>query len=73
LSDHPDIVAHRDVIHKIGVTAGDVESRIANARLDVTFLLADVEVVATYTLISINRSRLENLLHRFFLRRCVST
>ena len=58
--------AHRDVIHKIGVTGGDVESRIANARLDATFLLADVEVVATYTLFNINRSRLENLLHRFF-------
>ena len=66
LSDHPDIVAHRDVIHKIGVTGGDVELRIANARLDATFLLADVEVVATYTLFNINRSRLENLLHRFF-------
>jgi hypothetical protein len=58
--------AHRDVIHKIGVTGRDVESRIANARLDATFLLAEVEVVATYTLFNINRSRLENLLHRFF-------
>jgi hypothetical protein len=66
LSDHPDIVAHRDVIHKIGVTGGDVESRIANARLDATFLLADVEVAATYALFDINRSKLENLLHRFF-------
>jgi T5orf172 domain len=65
LSDHPYIVAHRDVIHKIGVTGGDVESRIANARLDPTFLLADVEIVATYKLVDINRSRLENLLHRF--------
>jgi T5orf172 domain len=66
LSDHPDIVAHRDVIHKIGVTGGDVESRIANARLDATFLLADVEVAAIYSLFNITRSRLENLLHRLF-------
>jgi hypothetical protein len=66
LSDHPHIVAHRDVIHKIGVTGGDIESRIANAKLDPTFLLADVEVVATYKLAHINRVRLENLLHRFF-------
>jgi hypothetical protein len=64
-SDHPQIAAHRDVIHKIGVTGGDVESRIANARLDPTFLLADVEIVATYKLAGISRSRLENLLHRF--------
>ena len=48
------------------MTGGDVESRIANARLDATYLLADVEVVATYKLSDINRSKLENLLHRFF-------
>jgi hypothetical protein len=66
LSDHPDIAAHREVIHKIGVTGGAVEARIGNARLDATFLLADVEIVATYKLYEINRSRLENLLHRFF-------
>jgi hypothetical protein len=64
-SDHPQIAAHREVIHKIGVTAGNVASRIANARLDPTFLLADVEIVATYKLTGIKRSRLENLLHRF--------
>jgi hypothetical protein len=66
LSDHPQIVEHREVIHKIGVTGGNVEGRIANARLDPTFLLADVEVVATYKLSDINRSKLENLLHCFF-------
>jgi T5orf172 domain len=66
LSDDPQIAEHREVIHKIGVTGGDVESRIANAKLDPTFLLADVEVVATYKLGDINRSKLENLLHRFF-------
>ena len=64
-SDHPQIAAYRHVIHKIGVTGGDVEARIANASLDPTYLLADVEIVATYKLSGINRSRLENLLHRF--------
>lgn len=34
---------NRDVLHKIGVTGGDVAKRIANAKLDATFLLADVE------------------------------
>ena len=38
--------------------------RIANASLDPTFLMADVEVVATYELYNINRTRLENLIHR---------
>lgn len=65
-SDNPQIAASRDVLHKIGVTGGDVERRIANAKLDATFLLADVEIVATYKLANINRTKLENLIHRFF-------
>lgn len=65
-SDHPAVATHRDVLHKIGVTGGDVARRIANARLDPTFLMADVEVVATYELFNINRARLENLIHRIF-------
>jgi T5orf172 domain len=65
-SDHPIVAAHRDVLHKIGVTGGDVARRIANARLDPTFLMADVEIVATYELYNINRTRLENLIHRVF-------
>lgn len=65
-SDHPDIKTKNSVLHKIGVTGGDVEKRIANAKIDPTFLMADVEVVATYSLYNISRSKLENLLHRFF-------
>ncbi|MCS3929539.1 hypothetical protein M2175_004570 [Bradyrhizobium elkanii] len=65
-SDHPIVAAHRDVLHKIGVTSGDVERRITNARLDPTFLMADVEVVATYELYNVNRTKLENLIHRIF-------
>jgi hypothetical protein len=65
-SDHPLIKEHRDVIHKIGVTSGDIGRRIANAKLDPTFLMADVEVVATYELSNINRVRLEKLIHKFF-------
>lgn len=66
LSDHPMIKEHRDVIHKIGVTSGDVGKRIGIAKLDPTFLMADVEIIATYTLSNINRTKLENLIHRFF-------
>lgn len=65
-SDHPTVAARRDVLHKIGVTGGDVQKRIANAKLDPTFLMADVEVVATYELFNINRIRLENIIHRIF-------
>ena len=66
LSDHPYVAEHRDVIHKMGVTGGRVEARIANAEHDATYLLAKVEVVATYKLAGINRSRMENLFHRLF-------
>ena len=65
-SDHPVVAANRDVLHKIGVTGGDVAKRIANAKLDPTFLMADVEIVATYELYNINRTKLENLIHRIF-------
>lgn len=65
-SEHPAIAANRDLIHKIGVTGGDVQKRVANAKLDPTFLLAEVEVVTTYVLYHIERAKLEHLLHRFF-------
>jgi hypothetical protein len=63
-SDHPVVAEHRDLIHKIGVTGGDVSARVANAKHDPTYLLADVEVVATYRLYNVNRGKLETLLHR---------
>jgi hypothetical protein len=50
------------------VTGGKVEARIANAETDATYLLAGVEVVATYNLFNIKRSKLENILHRVFAR-----
>jgi hypothetical protein len=65
-SDHPFIAEHRSVVHKIGVTGGNVKSRIANAKNDSTYLLADVEVVATVKLANINAKRLEALIHKFF-------
>ena len=65
-SDHPLVLANREVLHKIGVTGGDVSRRVGAAKLDPTFLMADVEIVATYNLYNINRARLENLIHRIF-------
>lgn len=66
LSENPFVVQNRSVIHKIGVTGGDVKSRIANAKKDPTYLLAEVEVVATFKLANINRKKLEAVLHKFF-------
>lgn len=66
LSNHPMIQENNDVVHKIGVTGGDVKTRIANAKNDPTFLMADVEIIATYKLANINRVKLEKVIHKFF-------
>nr|WVJ85306.1 GIY-YIG nuclease family protein [Xanthomonas campestris pv. campestris] len=66
LSDNSHVVEHRELIHKIGITGGKVETRISNAEKDPTYMLAKVEVVATYKLSNLNRARLENLFHRIF-------
>ena len=65
-SDHPVVAANRDVLQKIGVTGSKIETRLANAKLDPTFLMADVEIVATYQLFNISRIKLENIIHRVF-------
>ncbi len=66
LSNHPMIQENNDVVHKIGVTGGDVKTRIANAKNDPTFLMADVKIIATYKLANINRVKLEKVIHKFF-------
>lgn len=65
-SDLPAVAQNRDLIHKIGVTTMAVEKRVAGARLQPTYLMADVEIVATYELFNINQTKLENLIHRVF-------
>lgn len=65
-SDHPLVTENRELVHKIGVTNMNVEKRIAGAQLQPTFLMANVEIVATYELYNINRTKLENLIHRIF-------
>lgn len=66
LSTHPYVTEHRELIHKIGVTGGKVETRISGAEKEATYLLAGVEVVATYKLHNINRTRMESLFHKLF-------
>ena len=63
------VAANRDVsaqdrCHRRERGAADSPAR----RLQPTFLLADVEVVATYELFNINRTKLENIIHRVFGR-----
>lgn len=65
-SQEPEIAEVRNILHKIGVTSQDVRRRVADARNDATFLLAEVDIVATYDLKNLDRMKVENLLHRFF-------
>lgn len=65
-SELPLILENRELIHKIGVTSGSVQERIAGARLHPTFLMAEVEIVATYKLYNIDPNKLEKVIHRVF-------
>lgn len=65
-SDHPMVAANRELVHKIGVTSNDVHQRIKGAHLQTTYLMADVELIATYKLYNLSRSKLEALIHRIF-------
>ncbi|QQX78186.1 GIY-YIG nuclease family protein [Aequorivita iocasae] len=66
LSNHPLVAENRNVIHKIGVTGQEVKKRISNAKNDPTYLMAEVEIVATYKLGNINRMKLERVIQKFF-------
>ena len=66
LSDDPYVAKHREVLHKIGVTGGKVETRIANAEKEATYLLAKVQIVQTYQLAGLNRTKMEKLFHKLF-------
>lgn len=65
LSDNPEIAGMRD-LHKIGFTRGTVEKRISNAAKDPTYLMAPVEIVASYRTYNLKASALEDLMHRVF-------
>lgn len=65
LSDDPQISEIKD-LYKIGFTRESVEKRIKNAANSPTYLMAPVEVVASYRTYNLKASALENLLHRVF-------
>lgn len=65
LSTDPQIVGIKD-LHKIGFSRGPVEKRIKNAEKSPTYLMAPVDVVASYRTYNLRTSALENLLHRVF-------
>ena len=65
-SDHPVVAANRDVLHKIGVTGGDVETRIANATLDADLPAGGCRGRRDLQALQHQPHKLENLIHRIF-------
>ncbi|MGV3708624.1 MAG: GIY-YIG nuclease family protein [Gemmatimonas sp.] len=64
--DHPFVREHREIMHKIGVTAGDVDRRVGDTMVDPTYLMGETETVAVYHLFELNQHRFETLIHRIF-------
>lgn len=64
-STRPEIAEIKD-LHKIGFTVTSVESRIANAKNEPTYLCADVEVVATWKVYNVKSSTFEAMIHKLF-------
>ncbi|EGO8510296.1 GIY-YIG nuclease family protein [Enterococcus faecalis] len=65
LSTNPDISKWNN-LYKIGFTRNDVESRIANAENDVTYLNAPVKVMLSAEVQNVNAQLLERTLHHVF-------
>ncbi len=68
LSENPFVQENRELLHKIGLTTGDPEKRVSNAKKETTYLFAAVELVAVYRLANINCKAFESLLHKFLAR-----
>lgn len=65
MSNDPQISGMRD-LHKIGFSRGPVEKRIQGAEKSPTYLMAPVQVAATYQTFNLNVSKFETLLHHVF-------
>ena len=53
-------------LYKIGFSTTSVEERVKNAKNESTYLMADVNIVATYKVYNINVKKLEYFIHQFF-------
>ena len=62
-SELPEVAGLPD-LYKIGFTTNSVEERIANAANDPTYLMAPVQIVATYKVVNLNSQKFEELIHK---------
>ena len=63
LSENP-VIKEQKSLYKIGFTTGSVEQRIANAANEPTYLMAPVEIVASYKVVNMHSQKLEDLIHQ---------
>ncbi|MBY0548068.1 MAG: GIY-YIG nuclease family protein [Candidatus Obscuribacterales bacterium] len=70
LSDRAELRSMKH-LYKIGFSRTAVEDRIKNASREVTYLMAPVEVVASFQCYNLNPHKFENLLHTFFGQACL--
>lgn len=59
-------------LYKIGFSTVEVEERIKNANQEPTYLMADVRIIMTFKCFNMNTHKLEQLLHTFFGKACLS-
>lgn len=59
-------------LYKIGFATTTVEERIKNASQDPTYLMAEVQIIASYKCYNLNPQKFENLIHTFFNKVCLS-
>lgn len=65
-------IAVQDDLYKIGFSTTKVEDRIKNAEKEPTYLMAPVEIVASYKCFNMNTQKFELLLHKFFADACLN-
>ncbi len=59
-------------LYKIGYSKIAVEERIKNAKLEPTYLMADVRIVMAFKCYNMSPQKLEQLLHNFFGNSCLN-
>ena len=70
-SDNSDIQSIQN-LYKIGYSTTSVEERIKKAHEETTYLMASVEIKATYKCYNMNPQRFEQLIHIFFGKACLN-
>ncbi len=66
-----EVIRNINNLFKIGYSTITVDERIKNAKNEPTYLMADVQKVASYQCYNMNTQKFEQLLHQFFGSSCL--